>query len=317
MALAALDHLPPCDSLYVSPHADDVALSCAGRLVHEKAEGLKILVVILFGPGLDGPFGSAPHAQEGVARALVRLGVEHFAAQLPQARRRSLVYKTYAGLVEARDPGDDAWAAQAAELLAEVGHRTRARQVYAPLAVGSHIDHRLAHDAACAAFSGEGRNVFLYEERPEALVRGAVRMRLGQIGARLPPAADVAEPASALRYLLRFHVGGFRGDIRGWQERLRSAAPAWRQWRAGRAWNPQRSLGPRLQPVVYTSEGPAREALSELRAAAPRSLDALARRYGKRLGAGEYAERYWLLLPARQTDGQEALPPASVTVKRG
>jgi hypothetical protein len=70
-----------------------------------------------------------------------------------------------------------------------------------------------------------------------------------------------------------------------------------------------------LQPVVYTTEGVELEALSTLRAAAPKPFEALARRYGERLGGGEQAERYWLLLPARPTDGMETLPPpASASV---
>jgi LmbE family N-acetylglucosaminyl deacetylase len=308
-----IEDLPVCDSVYVAPHAGDLALSCAGRLVYEARQGLKALVVTLFGPGLDGPFGPTQEAEERAARALVRRGVSHFAVEMPEAPRRSALYATYAGLLEARDVGDEAWAGQTAELLTEIAHRTRAKQVYAPLAVGGHIDHQLAHEAARAAFPAEGRNVLLYEDRPEALVTGAVRIRLAQMGARLPPAADVAERARAVSYLLRYHVGPvFRGHVSGWQERLRGARTAARHWRAGRAWNPQRAWGPRLQPVVYTTEAGDLPAVAELSAAlGSGGLGPLATRYATRLVRGAHAERYWLLLPARETDGLETLPPAA------
>jgi LmbE family N-acetylglucosaminyl deacetylase len=312
MTHTPLDQLPACDSVYVGPHAHDLVLSCAGRLQHECRSGLKLLVVTLFGPGLDGPFGPEQRAEEAAARALVRLGAAHFYVELPEARRRSPLYSTYQGLLEARDVGDDAWAGQAAEVLTEIGHRTRAKQVYAPLAVGGHIDHQLAHEAARAAFPGEGRNVFLYEDRPEALVGGAVRIRLAQMGARLPPAADVAERAG-LSYLLRFHLGpAFRGDLAGWQERLRGARTAARSWRAGRAWNSQRAWGPRLQPVVYATDPADAAAVADMCATLEDGgLGPLAHRYATRLAGGPHAERYWLLLPARETDGLETLPPSA------
>ena len=313
MRLDRVEGLPVCDSVYVAPHAADLALSCAGRLVQEARTGLKLLVVTVFGPGLDGPFAPEHQAEERAARALVRLGVSHFALELPEARRRSDLYGTYTGLLEARDVGDEAWAGQAAEVLTEISHRTRAKQVYAPLAVGGHIDHQLAHEAARAAFAAEGRNVLLYEDRPEALVAGAVRIRLAQIGARLPPAADVAETAGALSYLMRFHVApAYRGDVVGWEQRLRGVRTAARQWRAGRAWNPQRAWGPRLQPVVYPIEQADLDAVTELCAGLDASgLGPLANRYATRLSGSLHAERYWLLLPARETDGLETLPPAA------
>ena len=318
MVSSRLDQLPACDSVYVGPHASDLVLSCAGRLLPESRQGLKLLVVTLFGPGLDGPFGPAQEAEERAARALVRLGVSHFAAELPEARRRSPLYSTYAGLLDARDVGDEAWAGQAAELLMEIGHRTKAKQVYAPLAVGGHIDHQLAHEAARAAFPGDGRNVFLYEDRPEALVGGAVRIRLAQMGTRLPPAADAAEPAPALSYLLRFHVGpAFRGELGGWRERLRGAPTAARHWRAGRAWNPQRAWGPRLQPVTYATDVSDLSAVGELCASLDDGrLSTLASHYATRLAGGAHAERYWLLLPAREMDGLETLPPAAAASLR-
>lgn len=313
-----LDQLPTCDSVYFAPHANDLAVSCAGRLVHESRQGLKALVVTLFGPGLDGPFGPAQQAEERSARALVRLGVSHFAVEAPEARRRSALYTTYTGLLEARDVGDEAWAGQAADLLTEIGHRTKAKQVYAPLAVGGHIDHQLAHEAARVAFGAEGRNVFLYEDRPEALIGGAVRIRLAQMGARLPPAADVAEKAGVASYLLRFHLGPvFRGEVDGWQERLRATRTAARHWRAGRAWNPQRAWGPRLQPVVNVTEAADLAGVADLCASLDQGgLGPLASRYASRLSGGVHAERYWLLLPARETDGLETLPASAAATIR-
>src|SRR5262249_52036863 len=167
---------------------------------------------------------------------------------------------------------------------------------------------RLSHEACLRGFqSGEGRNVFLYEERPEAFVRGAVRVRLGQLGARLPPAAaQAADRARLASFLWRFHLApSLRGDLKGWPERLRSTGLAARLWRQARAWHPQKGFGPRLQPVVQPTEPAlipgARQLEATLASAgAGRAASRVARlsaAYARRLGGGEHAERLWLLLP--------------------
>jgi hypothetical protein len=196
------------------------------------------------------------------------------------------------------------------EVLADIGHRSRAKEVYVPLGVGQHIDHRLAHEACRAAFPrGEGRNVFLYEERPEAFVPGAVRVRLSQVGARLPPGAvEAADRAGLARFVVRYHVAPkLRGDLKGWGDRLRSAALAARQWRESRAWHPLKGFGPRLQPFVDAVAEPPVD-LRELTGPRLGAVEKLARAYASAVGRAAYAERYWLLLPPRQADGMENLP---------
>src|SRR6266571_3854722 len=146
------------DCLFVSPHADDVALSCPGRLLWERDRGSRCLVLALF--------ESADVSSE-VATALRRLGVDYLAAGLPPARRRLAADAPFGEVGFGRRDEDEDWLAQAVRLLAEVGPRIKPRHVYAPLGVGGHIDHRLAHEAALRAFASEaGRNVFFYEERP-------------------------------------------------------------------------------------------------------------------------------------------------------
>ena len=132
------DHLafPPCDSLYVSPHHDDVPLSCGARLLAEAARGLRIIVVTVFGDG------ARPWPAEG---ALKGADLSPLSLGLPDARRRSDYYSSFRALVEGRRADDDAWVTQAAEALTDIAHRSKASQVYVPLGVGSHIDHRLCH----------------------------------------------------------------------------------------------------------------------------------------------------------------------------
>jgi LmbE family N-acetylglucosaminyl deacetylase len=308
MTAADLQALAPCDSLYVSPHHDDVLLSCGARLLADVRRGLRIVVVTVFGDQ------ARPWPDVASFRDVRRLTLG-----LPDARRRSGdYYSSFQALVEGRRDDDEGWVHKAAEALSDLGHRSKASQVYVPLGVGSHIDHRLCHEASLRGFqSGDGRNVFLYEERPEAFVRGAVRVRLGQLGARLPPAAaHAADPARLAPFLWRFHLApSLRGDLKGWPERLRSTGLAARQWRQGRAWHPQKGFGPRLQPVVHATEAALLEGVRQLQAALAPTTSAATRvarlsaAYARRLGGGEHAERYWLLLPPREEGGITTVAP--------
>jgi LmbE family N-acetylglucosaminyl deacetylase len=295
-----------CDSLYVSPHGDDVLLSCAARLLSELAQGLRVAVVTVFG-------ADARHA--AAAAALDRLGVRRLDLGLPEARGRQASYSAFEALTAPSHADDDRLAGVAADALADLGHRSRARQVYVPLGVGGHVDHRLCHDAALRSFeSGDGRNVFLYEDRPEAFVRGAVRMRLGHLGARLPPGAvGAADDTSLAAFLLRFHVGpSLRGDLKGWAERARGARVAARLWRESRSWRPAKGFGPRLQPVMHAADADALSAVRALVAESAASkragerMSVLASRYARRLGASEHAERLWLLLPGHAGSGSSS-----------
>jgi len=298
----------PCDSLYVSPHHDDVILSCGARLLADAGRGLRILVVTVFGEG------GRPWPEVG---ALASADVRRISLGLPDARQRTDYYSSFQALVEGRRDDDDRWVSQIAQALGEIAHRSKASQVYMPLGVGSHIDHRLSHEACLRGFQGgEGRNVFLYEERPEAFVRGAVRVRLGQVGARLPPAAiHAADRARLAPFLWRFHLAPtLRGDLKGFTERLRSAGLAARQWRQGKAWHPQKGFGPRLQPMVQPTDPALLESVRQLQAAlaptsgAAKCVARLSAAYARRLGGSEHAERFWLLLPPREEGGITTVP---------
>lgn len=286
--------LDACDSLYVSPHGDDVPLACAARLVAEAESGRKVTILTVFGE---------PRPRQA---PLAALGVQEVSLGLPEASARHASYAGFSQAAEGRLPDDDRWADAAAEALAEARHRAGAGTVYFPLGLGGHIDHRLCHEAALRSFeAGAGRNVYLYEERPEAFVRGAVRVRLGHVGARLPGgAAEAADDTSLAAFMLRYHVGpSLRGDVRGFLERALTAGTAARQWRGSRSWRPAKGLGPRLQPIVHAAPEAALRTIHGIVNAAARSsrsaerMAGLAARYSRRLGAGAHAERLWLLLP--------------------
>lgn len=299
MGVPAVSRIEEVDTLYVAGLAQDVIYGCRARLARDHAEGLRIGIVTLFDPLPD-----------AIAGALWGAGVRLQSVELPGVRARHPGRHLLDGLSAGPNASDQDCLERASLLLHDLTHRSRARQVYAPLGVGGHPDRRLAHDAARAVLrSGSGRDVFFYEERPESLVRGAVRVRLAQIGARLPPgAAEAADRTPLLPFLMRFHLGlTARGEIEGGGDRLRTLPVAARFWREGRSWQPQRARGPRLQPIVWEMTGLPLAGLPD----ADRRTEAMAAAYARRLHAGASAERYWLLLPPLAGDGWEDLPLAA------
>jgi LmbE family N-acetylglucosaminyl deacetylase len=298
MALVTPSELARYDAVYLSPHADDAVLACAGRLRAERARGERVLILVLF----------EAEARPG-AEALAHLGVDVCVAGLAPAASRG-GRATYRSIGFERRPEDAEAFDGVMRVLSDAGPRVRPRQLYVPLGVGGHVDHRLTHEASLQVLADEpGRNLFLYEERPEAFAPGAVRVRLGLMGARLPPGAiEAAERAGLARYLFRVQSApSFRGDLRGLADRFRTVGAAAGEWRSARAWNPQKAFGPRLQPIVQAGDGEAAKAVRELwsTVASPRGRRragdrwrAAAAAYAHKLGGAEHAERYWLLLPA-------------------
>jgi hypothetical protein len=289
LRLTSLHEVGPYDVIYVSPHAQDAAASCFERLSSEAGRGRRILVATVF-PTEGG--------RVGCDADVLDLGQ-------PPAPQRDPSYRRLRATLFGSSAADRETLERAAWALNELGHRTRARRVYVPLAVGGHVDHRIAHDAALQVFHGAaGRDVFLYEDRPYALTAGAVRLRLGQMGVQLPPAAvGAARGPGALRLALGLarapHVGEY---VRGPGERLSCCLLALGACLQARSWRPQRAFGPRLQPIIHDAAGPSsapggadREALCGCAA----DTTGLAAAYAHGIGVPSGSERYWLLLPSR------------------
>jgi hypothetical protein len=290
------------DSLFIAPHGDDVMLACPTRVLGEVERGRRVLVLALFEP-----------VEESAAAAAAAgdLGASYVAAGLPSPRDESGAPVVLRG-DGSRQPGDEDALAEAAALLAEIGPRTRAMHVYAPLGLGLSLDHALAYEGSVRAFATEaGRNLFLYEERPEAFVPGAVRTRLALLGARLAPGAvKAAERSGLLRYLWRVNEPErLRGEGRTLGSRLALLAAARRRYRLARPWNPLRAIGPRLHPIVHAADEEAMlraaaitEKLlsrdSKTRVRSIRRFSARAAAAARRLGAVYHAERLWLFLPS-------------------
>jgi LmbE family N-acetylglucosaminyl deacetylase len=203
--LASLDDTHgPYSLIVLSPHFDDAALCLGGTIAHRSVAGDRALVVDVFSarPPTSGlsPFARFQHQQWGGGEPwLVReaeemaamsiLGADHLWLDLPDAIYRGDLYASEEALFGDVSPGDPA-ADPLAEVLSLVFERHPEANVYAPLAVGGHVDHRLVRRAALAVASCV--LVHLYEDVPYCLASGATTLATSALAADLAPGTELA-----------------------------------------------------------------------------------------------------------------------------
>jgi LmbE family N-acetylglucosaminyl deacetylase len=189
----------PSEHLFLSPHYDDIALS-AGATVRRLADlGRTPQTLIVFGsepdPGIDlSPFATAMHKGWGLASSEViarRRAEEENAARAIGATVRLLPFHDaiYRGhnylsdddLFSTPSPGDGNLPTSIVASLGLPAVPNDAVRIYAPLGIGSHVDHQLVFNSA-ALLAAAGWDVWLYEDVPYALRDGARQRRLNAVG---------------------------------------------------------------------------------------------------------------------------------------
>jgi len=254
---------------FVSPHYDDIALSCGGTVARLAAAGFAPEIVVVFGDQPDpavplSPFATQMHDGWGLGAAdaiAARRREEAVAAALLGATSRVLpfldaIYRgdAYTGddvLFAPPPPHEAGLPSRVAAALASDEAPTPAVRWYAPLAVGDHADHRHVF-AAASALAGAGWDVWFYEDLPYAINPGSVERRLEEIAAAvaLEPAATVAV-----------------GEV--WETKLEAVL----------------AYPSQLATIFrYVGTGADRE-----------GIDRAMRGYAARAGAGRLGERFWRL----------------------
>jgi LmbE family N-acetylglucosaminyl deacetylase len=183
--------------IYLSPHLDDAALSCGGAIASLVATGEPVLVVTFStaAPPPEGPFSTLAeqfHAdwqltpEQAVAARLLeermsmeRLGCDyHWAGLLDAIYRYPAAYdrrEALFGLPAAGDPLADTLPS----FVGALRERFPDAAFYAPLGVGSHVDHLITHAAARDTL---GEAALFYEDLPYAIKPGALDRRLAELG---------------------------------------------------------------------------------------------------------------------------------------
>ncbi|WP_420640734.1 PIG-L deacetylase family protein [Candidatus Leptofilum sp.] len=179
-------------TIYLSPHLDDAALSCGGRIYLETAVSHPVLIVtpMAGSPALGvqlSDFAQELHQRWELPQAAVRtrraedvaacqiLGADFVHWDVPDCVYRTdpatgePCYSTWESIITTQHPADDAVIAQLAKQFAQL---PPADEVVVPLTAGQHVDHRLVRQAAELAFGVE--QLLYYEDYPYAANAGAV-----------------------------------------------------------------------------------------------------------------------------------------------
>ena len=180
--------MTPITHLYLSPHLDDVALSCAGIITNQRARGESVVVATFFTgdtraalPTLAKHFHAAWQIRD--QPFAVRCGEDVDAIRMLGATHRhegmlDAIYRTHAegtplyrkilDIFGPLHPEDDATVdALSARMTALLG-AFEPEHIYLPLGVGCHVDHIAVARAGRQALRHLAERVRLYEEFPYA-----------------------------------------------------------------------------------------------------------------------------------------------------
>ena len=205
-------HAASVHHVYLSPHADDVAFSCLGQITQQRRacqQPIQQTVVTVF---LSSP---SPRRSEDEKAARL-LGCEYRCLELPDAPDRPEVRGALDLFMRFGPPHLGITNEVVSRLLAWL---PASATLHAPLAVGGHIDHRIAHEAARALAYQVGPTLRLayYEDLPYAQADHALTRRLAALGVQQGIRASAAQERAAYRRWL-LSMPHMQGRLHGWRQ---------------------------------------------------------------------------------------------------
>ena len=246
------------DRVYLSPHLDDVVLSCGGSIWQQAHAGERVLVVTVFAGTPDPhdpltPFAEELHARWGHPADAVTVRQQEDVAAVSLLGAKALHWP-YTDCIYRRTPAgqflypdekalwgkvhpaeQDLVAKLAARLAALL--QGRGSFVYAPLGAGHHVDHQIVRLAAEAS----GHTLAYYEDFPYAenpqAVQAAFERGCGQAELTLLSEealqAKIAAIACYGSQLSTFWADEteMAASVRAFAERTGGRLPAERTWR--------------------------------------------------------------------------------------
>ena len=156
------------DTIYISPHLDDAALSCGGQIFQQTKRGERVLVVTIAAGApqteIRSPFAQFLHHHWGLeageavavrraedAAACKRLGADYLHWTLPDAIYRlhpqhgEPLYTSNEAIFGALHAAEESLIVEISLFLSRLPY---GKCVAAPLGAGNHVDHQLARAAA-------------------------------------------------------------------------------------------------------------------------------------------------------------------------
>lgn len=238
--------------IYLSPHADDVALSCGGQIFDQTQQGAAALVITFFAatppPMAFSEFAEGQHAkwqtqhdamaerraEDRAAYAVV--GAEPLYLDYLDCIYRlhpqtgAPMYASEEGIFGEIDPAEATWYEALAERTAEIAGPPRSDlTLYAPLMVGHHVDHQLIWRAAHALLP-YGYRLMLYEDHPYALRPGMLDAALAKQSLLQPEIVHISDAAMDARIAAiacyRSQIKTLFGDLATMESQVRAYCQA-------------------------------------------------------------------------------------------
>jgi LmbE family N-acetylglucosaminyl deacetylase len=188
-------------NLFLSPHCDDAVLSCGALMAHKRMAGERVLIVSLctasppqsplssFALREQGAWGvstddiyACRRAEDQAAAALLAvelIQVGELDAIYRQDSQGNCFYTSVLDLFGVIHPDDSSLAVQVQNRLASVLAAFIPATIYAPLAVGNHVDHQRTRQLA-ECWQRQGQRVLFYEDYPYVEDEGALWQVLNQ-----------------------------------------------------------------------------------------------------------------------------------------
>jgi len=194
----------PARHVFLSPHYDDIALSSGGVAALAARAGREVDVALIFGdhPDTAQPltdFALAMHEQWGMdaagviagrraeeAAASAILGTRDLFLPFRDAIYRGARYTSDELLFSAPSEDEADLPAQVTAAAGLSGSADGSVRVYAPLAIGFHVDHQHVFRAGLQ-LAEAGWDVWFYEDLPYSLIAGARERRTAAIGSQVRP----------------------------------------------------------------------------------------------------------------------------------
>ncbi len=166
------------ERLYISPHLDDVALSCGGTIYRQASKGDQITVATVFTNSGNNHALVEHYKQRKTSdfNAGQELNFTSIHLEIPDAPFRNSCYKDFYTIMfpnrQANHFKNDLIMIK--KQINKVIEELQPDIIYAPLGAGTHIDHQLVFDAV-----SDINNVPItyYEERPYTFLPGAIAGR--------------------------------------------------------------------------------------------------------------------------------------------
>ncbi|MGB9301569.1 MAG: PIG-L family deacetylase [Anaerolineae bacterium] len=187
-------------AIFLSPHFDDAVLSCGGLIRRQVLSGTPVLVVTVFAgepqhvelsayaTQIHSRWGNATHPttvrRKEDRSAMNLLGAEYlhlaYADAIYRFSQDSFVYSSDQELFGPIHPSEATLVSRLAAMVAGLP-TSQDVTVYAPLAVGNHVDHQLVRDSLLSLQAGSSQIVF-YEDYPYVDKPGALTDALRMLG---------------------------------------------------------------------------------------------------------------------------------------